>query len=354
MSRFLRSTLQAVTPYEPGEQPHEERKFIKLNTNENPYPPSPKVLEAVNRAAVEGLRLYSDPTCSDFLSAMAKAYHVEKEQVLAGNGSDEVLAFAFCAFGEKGAAFPDLTYGFYKVLAGFLGIQAQQVPLRDDFSLAVEDYAEARGMVVLANPNAPTGLYLPLSDIETLLRQNPDRVCVIDEAYVDFAGESAVSLLPKYENLLIVGTFSKSRSLAGARLGYAIGNKELIADLDRVRRSLTPYNINSLTLLAGVAAVESADYYKACCARISATRDKTAQALRELGFSVTESKTNFLFAGRHPKLSGREYFDALRERGILARYFSTPRIADWVRISVGTEEEMQTVADVTAQILSAR
>lgn len=354
MSRFFRSTFRTLTPYEPGEQPHGEEKLIKLNTNENPYPPSPQVLDAVSRTDVANLRLYSDPFCTDFRAAMAKACGVTPDQVLAGNGSDEVLAFAFSAFGERGAVFPDLTYGFYKIAARFFDVPSHVIPLREDFSLAVEDYAHETGMVVIANPNAPTGLLLPLSDIETLLKQNPDRVCLIDEAYVDFAGESAAVLLPNYENLLVVGTFSKSRNLAGARLGYALGSKELIADLDTVRCSLTPYNINSLTLKMGKAAVESAEYYRECCARIAATRDKTAQALRALGFAVTESRTNFVFAGRHPKLSGREYFEALRRHGILARYFETPRIADWVRISIGTAEQMQAVVDATAAILAER
>ncbi len=354
MSRFFRSTFQGLTPYEPGEQPHGEEKLIKLNTNENPYPPSPKVLDSISRGDIENLRLYSDPSCAAFRAAMAEAYGVEVEQVLAGNGSDEVLAFAFGAFGEKGAAFPDLTYGFYKTAANFFHVPFQQVPLREDFSLAVEDYAGIKGMVVLANPNAPTGLHLPLAQIEELLRQEPDRVCLIDEAYVDFAGESAVALLPKYDNLLVVGTFSKSRCLAGARLGYAIGSKELIADLDAIRCSLTPYNINSLTLMMGTAAVESAAYYRECCAKIAATRDKTARSLRALGFTVTESKTNFLLAGRHPKISGEEYFRALRQNGVLVRYFETPRIADWVRISIGTDEEMQYVVEATEKILSGR
>lgn len=354
MSRFFRSTFKTLTPYEPGEQPDREEKLIKLNTNENPYPPSPQVLDSFTRKDIENLRLYSDPSCTAFRTAMAKAYGVGADQVLAGNGSDEVLAFAFSAFGEKGAAFPDLTYGFYKTAARFFDVPFQTVPLREDFSIAVEDYAGIKGMVVIANPNAPTGLHLPLAQVEALLRQDPDRICLIDEAYVDFAGESAAALLPRYDNLLVVGTFSKSRCMAGARLGYAIASKEVTADLDAVRCSVTPYNINSLTLMMGTAAVESAEYYRECCAKICATRDKTARELRALGFTVTESKTNFLFAGRHPKISGGEYFKALRRSGVLVRYFETPRIADWVRISIGTDEEMRYVVEATEKILSSR
>ncbi len=354
MSRFFCSTYNTLVPYEPGEQPRDGEILIKLNTNENPYPPSPKVLDALSRAEAEKLRLYSDPACADFLAAMAKAYGVGAGQVIAGNGSDEALAFAFGAFGEKGAAFPDLTYGFYENLARFFGVKTRRIPLREDFSVCVDDYADEEGMVVIANPNAPTGLHLPLSEIERLLRQNPDRLCLIDEAYVDFAGESAVTLLPEYDNLLVVGTFSKSRSLAGARLGYAIGSREIIADLNTVKFSVTPYNINRLTLLAGIAALESDAYYKKCCAEICETRDAAAQALRALGFTVTDSRTNFIFAGRHPRISGAAYFNALRQNGILVRHFSAPRVADWNRISIGTRQQMERVVEVTKQILAAR
>lgn len=354
MSRFLNRSLRAMEPYTPGEQPRGIQNLLKLNTNENPFPPSPRVLAALNGEAVGRLNLYSDPDCADFLCTLAKTLGVGRDQVLAGNGSDEVLQFAFSAFGQRGAAYPDSTYGFYDVLSRFFGLPSKAVPLRDDFSVAVEGYADFPGMVVLANPNAPSGLYLPLTEIEKLLRQNPDRLCVIDEAYIDFGGESAVALLPRYENLLVVGTFSKSRSLAGARLGYAVGSAELIQDLNTVRCSINPYNVNSLTLLAGIAALEDAPYFARCCAEVAAVRDETARALRGLGFAVTESRTNFVFAGRHPKLSGREYFEALRENGILARHFPAPRTADWVRISVGTGAQMQRVVDTTQTILQAR
>ena len=331
MSRFLAGALRAVTPYTPGEQPRGVETLIKLNTNENPYPPSPKVLEALNGRAAENLRLYSDPACADFLAALAETFGVGRDQVFAGNGSDEVLAFAFLAFCEKGAAFADITYGFYPVFAQLFGIAAQEVPLREDFSVNTGDYAGVPGTVFLANPNAPT-----------------------DEAYVDFGGESAACLLGRYDNLLVVGTFSKSRSLAGARLGYAVGSPALIADLNTVKFSFNPYNINRLTLLAGEAALADAPYFARCCTQVAAVRDETAQALRALGFTVTDSKTNFLFAGAHPAVSGGEYYAALRQSSILVRHFTLPRIENWVRITVGTAAQMQRLVDVTKQILDAR
>lgn len=351
MSRFLTGALRALKPYTPGEQPRDGKDLIKLNTNESPFPPSPRVLDALTREEAEKLRLYSDPACTDFLAALAQTYGVAENQVFAGNGSDEVLAFAFRAFCEKGAVFADLTYGFYPVFAQMFGVAAREIPLREDFTLAVEDYANEDGTVFIANPNAPTGLYLPLSGIEALLRQNPDRLVVVDEAYIDFGGESAVALLPRYENLLIVGTFSKSRSLAGARLGYAIGSAALIADLNTIKFSFNPYNINRLTLLAGTAALCDAAYYRRCCAEIAAVRDDTAEALRALGFSVTDSRTNFLFAGAHARLSGAQYDRALRQNGILVRRFEVPRIADWVRITVGTRAQMERLLHVTRGLL---
>lgn len=352
MSRFFTGALRALKPYTPGEQPRGVDGLIKLNTNESPFPPGPRVLDVLTRDEAEKLRLYSDPACTDLLAALAQAFGVAENQVFAGNGSDEVLAFAFRAFCEKGAVFADLTYGFYPVFAQLFGVAARQIPLRDDFTLAVEDYAGEAGTVFIANPNAPTGLCLPLAKIETLLRQNPDRLVVVDEANVDFGGESAAALLPRYDNLLIVGTFSKSRSLAGARLGYAIGGAALIADLNTVKFSFNPYNINRLTLLAGTAALADAEYYARCCAEIAAVRDDTAGALRALGFTVTHSKANFLFAGANPRLPGADYYAALRKNNILVRHFDVPRIADWVRITVGTRAQMQRLLEATRGLLS--
>ena len=355
MSRFLSTEAACLAPYTPGEQPT-DAQYIKLNTNESPFSPSPRVVKALSRAEVLKLNLYSDPTCGVLTDAIAARYGLRRENVLAANGSDEVLAFAFRAFcGQgRGVAYADITYGFYPVFAQLFGIAAQEVPLREDFSVNTGDYAGVPGTVFLANPNAPTGLCLPLAEIEALLRQDPDRLVVVDEAYVDFGGESAACLLGRYDNLLVVGTFSKSRSLAGARLGYAVGSPALISDLNTVKFSFNPYNINRLTLLAGEAALADAPYFARCCTQVAAVRDETAQALRALGFTVTDSKTNFLFAGAHPAVSGGEYYAALRQSSILVRHFTLPRIENWVRITVGTAAQMQRLVDVTKQILDAR
>jgi histidinol-phosphate aminotransferase len=352
MSRFLAHKLEALEPYTPGEQPQGIPNLIKLNTNENPYPPAPAVRAVLNDAAASDLRLYSDPSCAAFLQAMADTYGVKPTQVFAGNGSDEVLAFCTQAFCQSGAAFPDLTYGFYPVFCRLYGVPYTEIPLREDFSLAVEDYADEPGTLFIANPNAPTGLALSRTQVEVLLRQNVNRLVVVDEAYVDFGGESAVPLLEQYDNLLVAGTFSKSRSLAGARLGYAIGSEALIADLNRVKFSFNPYNINRITLAAGVAALQEPDYFRTCCQAVMEVRQTTAEALRALGFTVTESKANFLFAGAHPALPAQVWFARLRQAGILVRYFGQPRIADYVRITVGTQAQMEALLSATRRILN--
>ena len=353
--QYWSSRIQGLVPYTPGEQP-KDRTFIKLNTNENPYPPSPKALEAIRAAVGDGLRLYPDPECAELRDAIAEYHGLPSDMVFAGNGSDEILAFCFQAFfdPDRILLFPDVTYSFYPVFAALYGLQYRQVPLDEGFGVPVESFLAPNGGVVLANPNAPTGLCLPLAEIEALLRQDPDRLVVVDEAYVDFGGESAACLLGRYDNLLVVGTFSKSRSLAGARLGYAVGSPALISDLNTVKFSFNPYNINRLTLLAGEAALADAPYFARCCTQVAAVRDETAQALRALGFTVTDSKTNFLFAGAHPAVSGGEYYAALRQSSILVRHFTLPRIENWVRISVGTAAQMQRLVDVTKQILDAR
>ena len=353
MSKFLRRSLAALEAYVPGEQP-QDRKYIKLNTNESPYPPPQSVAAVLNAEESAKLRLYSDPESRVLKERLARNYGRAQAEVFVSNGSDEILNFAFMAYGEQGVRFADITYGFYPVFAQLFGIAAQEVPLREDFSVNTGDYAGVPGTVFLANPNAPTGLCLPLAEIEALLRQDPDRLVVVDEAYVDFGGESAACLLGRYDNLLVVGTFSKSRSLAGARLGYAVGSPALIADLNTVKFSFTPYNLNRLTLLAGEAALADAPYFARCCTQVAAVRDETAQALRALGFTVTDSKTNFLFAGAHPAVSGGEYYAALRQSSIRVRHCTLPRIENWVRITVGTAAQMQRLVDVTKQILDAR
>ena len=382
MSRFLSKASESLLPYTPGEQP-QGRKFIKLNTNECPYPPSPKVAEAIlagyeeiaagcgtagaadmveqaEKAArvmppeLANLRLYSDPEERVLIEAIADHYGVGTNQVIAGNGSDEILGFAFRAFCDQNAPlqFADLTYGFYPALCGLYGIPFKVVPLEEDFTLNIEPYKNCGNNVIIANPNAPTGMNLPLSAIEEVAASNPDRVVMVDEAYVDFGGESCVSLLPKYENLVIIQTFSKSRSLAGARVGFAIANPELIADMNRIKYSFNPYNVNRLSILAGAAAMRDWDYTKECTGRICKPREKTTEALRALGFTVLDSKTNFIFA-KSGDMPGKVYFDGLREAGILVRRWDSERIKDYVRISIGSEEEMETFVEETKKLVEA-
>ena len=349
MSRFLSSRYSRLVPYTPGEQPRV--RMIKLNTNESPFPPSPKAVAAAAEAA-RSLELYSDPDCRLLRQTLAARLGRSPEEVLVTNGSDEALHFATLAFcGEASpAVFADVTYGFYPVFASGCGVPSRVVPLREDFTIDPTDYAAAGGTIFLANPNAPTGLALPLSAIEAILRENPDHVVIVDEAYVDFGAESAVSLIPQYDNLLVVQTFSKSRSMAGARLGFAVGQAPLIRDLDTIRCSTNPYNVNRMTLAAGVGALEDEEYTRRNCRAIIETRTRVLREMRALGFEATESVTNFLFV-RHPALSGADYARALRARGILVRHFDAPRIADYNRITVGSDAEMDALLDATRHIL---
>ncbi|MDO5602595.1 MAG: histidinol-phosphate transaminase [Oscillospiraceae bacterium] len=340
MSRFIDARYQTLTPYTPGEQP-QKQKFIKLNTNESPYPPSPAVRAALTGEEIDALRLYSDPEARALCEAITAHYGLPPAQVLPSNGSDEILAFAFLAFcGEKGVAFPAVSYGFYPVFAELFSVKARAVPLREDFTLDADDYLTPGENVVIANPNAPTGLALPLSDIEKILKAHPDDVVLIDEAYVDFGAESAVKLLPRYENLLIVQTFSKSRALAGQRVGFALANEGLINDLKNIKYSFNPYNMDRLAILAGAAAMRDEAYFESCRRKIIATRDKTADVLREAGFQLTDSRANFLFV-RYPGVSGAALQQALREKGLLVRRFEQESIQDWLRVSVGSKEEME-------------
>jgi len=351
MSRFISSRFDTLKEYVPGEQP-QDRKYIKLNTNESPYPPSPAVIERLSAAEAANLKLYSDPDARVLRGKLAALYGVEPENVMVNNGSDESLNFAFMAYTARGVLFPDISYGFYKVFAQLHGIDARVIPLKDDFSVDPADYYDAQGaMIVIANPNAPTGMTLPLTAIEQIVQKNPDSVVLIDEAYVDFGGESAIPLTKKYENLLVVQTFSKSRSMAGARLGYAIGHAALIADLNKIRCSTNPYNVNRLTLAAGEAAIDTQAYYTENCKKIIATREKTAAALREMGFTLTESRANFLFA-KTDRMDGGDLYRALRERGILVRHFDAPRISDYNRITVGSPEEMEALLAALREILA--
>lgn len=351
MSRFLSQEAQRLAPYTPGEQP-QDQQYIKLNTNESPFPPSPKVLEVISQAEVSKLNLYSDPTCGQLNATIARRYGLKPEQVITGNGSDEILAFAFRAFcGEgKGVAYADITYGFYKAQVALFGLDATIVPLREDLTLNVEDYMDFPGTVVIANPNAPTGIPVSCDEIRRLLEADPDRIVIVDEAYVDFGGESCVSMLGDYENLLVVQTMSKSRQLAGARVGFALGSAELIADLNRVKYSFNPYNVNRLSLLAGTAAIEDEAYFQSCCSAICENRAWTVGKLEALGFTVLPSQANFIFA-KSDRISGGDLYRKLKENGILVRWFDSDRIRDYVRITIGSAEQMAALVEKITQLL---
>lgn len=351
MSKFLNSKYASLEAYTPGEQP-KDCQYIKLNTNESPFPPSEGVLNAVNREEVSKLRLYSDPTGSNLKKKIADLYGFNSENVYLANGSDDIINFSFMAFsGEKGeAVYPQISYGFYKVFAALYGINAEEIPLKDDFSIDYRDYLNKNKFIVIANPNAPTGLTLSLSEIEEILKANKNNVVLIDEAYVDFGGESAVKLVNKYDNLLVSMTFSKSRCMAGARLGFAIGNSEIIKDLELIKYSTNPYNINRLTLIAGEAAIDDNDYYMDKCKEIIKNREYTANELKKLGFTMTESKANFLFA-QSDLIDGETLYNKLKERAILVRHFGTEKIKNYNRITIGTMEEMKAFIAAVSEIL---
>lgn len=339
MSQFLHTKYAPLEAYTPGEQPR-DKKYIKLNTNESPYPPSPQVVDALTRQEVEDLRLYSDPEGTALREKLAALYGCGPENVFLSNGSDDILNLAFMAFGQDGAVFPGLTYSFYPVFAALHGVLYDTVPLREDLSIDVDGLCGTGRLTVLANPNAPTGLALSLEEVERIVASNPDHVVVVDEAYVDFGAQSAVPLIQKYENLLVVMTYSKSRSMAGARLGFALASRPIIEDLEKLKYSTNPYNVNRLTLKLGEAAVDSDAYFRENARKIMATREKTAQALRELGFTLPDSKSNFLFVKREG-LDGGLLYQKLKDRGVLIRHFSDPRIAQYNRVTVGTDEEME-------------
>ena len=351
MSKFLSKEASRLAPYTPGEQP-QDQQYIKLNTNESPFPPAPKVVKALSRAEVLKLNLYSDPTCARLVEAIAKRYELQPENVLTGNGSDEILAFAFRAFcGEgKPLAYADITYGFYKSQVALFGLEAKVIPLREDFTLNVDDYMDFPGTIVIANPNAPTGMPVSRADIQRLLEADPDRVVIVDEAYVDFGAESCVPLIYRYDNLLVVQTMSKSRSLAGGRVGFALGSPELISALNRVKYSFNPYNVNRLSIVAGAAAVEDEDYFQTCTAAIQNNRAWTVRELEALGFTILPSQANFIFA-KSEKIPGGELYRKLKENGILVRWFDADRIRDYVRITIGSLEQMASLVDEVARLL---
>ena len=350
MSRYFSSRYANLTPYVPGEQPRDKR-YIKLNTNESPFPPSPMAQAMVAEAAKE-LALYSDPECKEIRELAAKKLGITLDEILFFNGSDEALNFAFMAFCNENtpAAFPDITYGFYEVFANVNNIPCTKIPLLDDFTIRTQDYVNLNQTIFIANPNAPTGLVLPLEAIETLCRENPNNVVIIDEAYIDFGGESAVPLIRKYDNLLVIQTFSKSRSMAGGRLGFAAGSPALIKDLNDLRYSTNPFNVNRMSLAAGIGALEDETYFRANINAILSAREYTLRSLRELGFTAADSATNFVFA-KHSQLEGKKLYLQLKDKGILVRHFNTPRLKDYIRITVGTQTQMETLVSAIQSIM---
>jgi histidinol-phosphate aminotransferase len=354
MKEFWSKRIKNLVPYVAGEQP-KDKKYIKLNTNENPYPPSPKVMEAIrhieqsDRGSGLELRLYPDTECTDMKKAVCEVYGLSENMVFTGNGSDEVLALCFLAFFDEvsGVCFADISYSFYPVYASIFGVKNEVIPLNGDFTLPVEKFLGRNMGVLLANPNAPTGLAVGLSDIERIVSSNKSLV-IVDEAYVDFGGESAVALLDKYPNLLIIRTLSKSCSLAGLRLSWAAGNPNLIAALETVKNSFNSYTVDRIAQAAGAAAIRDYAYMRENADRVIATRERTAARLRELGFGVLDSKANFLFA-EHDR--AEELFKGLKERGVLVRWFNKPRINRFLRISIGTDEEMDRVLEVIRELV---
>lgn len=349
MSRYLTNKLLGLKAYVPGEQP-QDKQYIKLNTNESPFATSDGVVKAMNEQKIRNLRLYCDPECKALKTELARVYKTTTDRIFVSNGSDEILNFAFMAYGQNGVAFADITYGFYSVFANLYNLQTEIIPLNEDFSLNVEGFFGKNKLIVIANPNAPTGKEISLEDIEKIVVSNPNNIVVIDEAYVDFGGTSCSKLTEKYDNLLCVQTFSKSRSMAGARLGFAIANAKIIEDLDKIKYSTNPYNVNSLTQVAGAFALIDNDYYMQNAKRIVENRDYTALELKKLNFNVLDSKANFIFA-KTDKISGRNLYLKLKDEGILVRHFDKERIKDFIRITIGSKEEMQIFIQKIKEIL---
>lgn len=350
MSRFISSRFDSLSEYVPGEQPR-DKKYVKLNTNESPFPPSDSVISAAKDQA-SLCNLYSDPTLRDLRTKIASLYGVEMQNVIATNGSDEALSFAFMAYCDTktGVAYPDISYGFYRVFGQLYGLDCLEIPLCEDFTININDYFSLGRTIFIANPNAPTGIALSSDEIEQIVINNPDNVVVIDEAYVDFGAQSCVPLTKKHKNLLVVQTFSKSRSLAGARLGFAIGDATLISDLEKLRYSTNPYNVNRMTAACGVCALDDNEYYMKNCLTVIKNREMTAKGLKKLGFVFTDSSANFIFA-RHTSITGEEIYSKLREKGILVRHFSSEMICEYNRITVGSEEQMQALLKALESIV---
>lgn len=352
MENLWKNNLRDIEPYVPGEQ-SKEKDIVKINANENPYPPSPEVQKAINNFDCNKLRFYPDANAAKLKKAIAEYYGVEAENVFIGNGSDDVLALSFQSFfnSEKPIAYPDITYSFYPVWCRLFNIPYKTYPLGDDFRINAEDYKEENGGVVIPNPNAPTSLGEGRDFIEKIMEYNKDSVVIIDEAYVDFGGYSSVELTKKYENLLVCATFSKSRSLAGMRIGFAIGSKTLIGVLEAVKNSYNSYTVNSISMAAGTAAIKDTEYFNATVSKVIATRNRVTDELRKMGFTVFDSQTNFLFATYDGKRM-KDYFEWLKSQKVFIRYFNLPRIDNFVRITIGTDEEMDIFLDKTKEYMN--
>ncbi len=354
MSKFWSKRTHELDPYTPGEQP-QDQQYIKLNTNENPYPPSPKAIKAMQAAANDNMRLYPDPHSSSLKQAIADYYSLDTDQVFVGNSSDEVLAHTFVALlkHDKPLLYPDISYSFYPAYCSLFGIHAKQIPLSDDFTIIAEDYHQPNGGIIFPNPNAPSGIALGLDDIEKIVKANPESVIVVDEAYVDFGADTAVPLIADFPNLLITQTFSKSRSLAGLRVGFAMGQAELIDGLERVKNSFNSYPLDRAAIAGATASIKDKEHFDKTRQAIITTREKTSDALTRMGFEVLPSKANFVFAKPPNKHDAEQLYLQLKEQGVLVRYFKAPRIAGFLRITIGTDEEMDVFIEKLSLLLSS-
>ncbi len=354
MSIFLVDEYKDMEPYVPGEQP-KDKLYIKLNANETSMPPSPKVFEAISKKEIWNMSYYADPHCHAFRQAVAEVYGLTEDEVFVGNGADEVLSFVLMSFFRRGMKiyFPDITYGFYRTYAKTYGLDMEEIPVKDDFSIDINDYMDLKGDIVFANPNNPTGLTIPVDDIERLVKANPERMVIIDEAYADYSGETCLPLATKYPNLVVVRTFSKSRNMAGMHIGFAVASKEIIADLNCIKMSFNPFNLNSITMAAGIAAVKDTYYFDKCVKTIVANREHTRAELEKIGFEVVPSKANFLFC-KHSDIPASELCEKLKEEGILTRHFADARLNDYLRITIGTEHEMAVVIIAIKEILEEK
>ena len=351
MSKYWNNKVEELEPYVPGEQP-KDKKYIKLNTNENPYPPSKKAMNAMKNAVNDDLKLYPDPTCSDLVAELSNYYNVDNNQIFIGNGSDEVLAFSFMAFfsNDRKILFPDISYSFYIVYAQLLNLDYEMIKLDENFDVPLDEFKKPNGGVIIPNPNAPTGKYIHIEELKKLVEANKDSVVIIDEAYIDFGGESMIKFIKDYDNLLVIQTLSKSRSLAGLRVGFAIGHKDLIEGLNRIKNSINSYTIDRVALIGATEAIRDEEHFKETTKKIIYAREKTVKDLECLGFTVLESKSNFVFAS-HKEASGKLLYEKLKDNGVLVRYFNKERIDNFLRITIGTDEEMAVLIEKLKLIL---